>query len=282
MDLELAGADRHLHPVAVAARLGERLRDRRLGHAVEAQHAAHAAARAREQPLKRRGLEHARPELPAARAAARAARPRRAAATSSTSAGAVPTRPTTSAPSGSVACLSTPGSKSAYGRPSRSATSRERLLDLAAQLLVDREPDAGRTREQLDRAVVVRRPEPARDDEQVVPRAPRASAAERSAGSSPTIVIRAGSMPSRSSDAARNGPFRSFRSPRTSSEPDATIAARGRLRCRPPTGRRDDDHLRLRARHMHELAADRDAEVLRRVDRAPTAAAADRAAGSPF
>ncbi len=55
---------------------------------------------------------------------------------------------------------------------------------------------------------------------------PARSAASRSAGSSPTIVIPAGSTPRRSRSAARYGPFRSERSPRTSSEPDATIAAR--------------------------------------------------------
>ena len=42
------------------------------------------------------------------------------------------------------------------------------LLDRRLELFLDMEPDAGRVGEQLDRAVVVRRPEPARDDEQVV------------------------------------------------------------------------------------------------------------------
>ena len=40
-------------------------------------------------------------------------------------------------------------------------------------------------------------------------------------------VIEAGSIPRRRRSAARYGPLRSDRSPRTSSEPDATIAARG-------------------------------------------------------
>ena len=46
------------------------------------------------------------------------------------------------------------------------------------------------------------------------------------------------------------------RSPRTSSEPDATIAARGGLR-RAPTGGRDDDHAGLQPGHVHELPAHR-------------------------
>ena len=57
---------------------------------------------------------------------------------------------------------------------------------------------------------------------------PSRSAASSSSGRSPTIVIRAGSSPSDSTWAARNGPFRSVRSPRTSSLPVTTIAARGR------------------------------------------------------
>ncbi len=40
VDLEVARTDRHLHPVAVAARLRKRTRDRRLAHAEKAEHAA--------------------------------------------------------------------------------------------------------------------------------------------------------------------------------------------------------------------------------------------------
>ncbi len=80
----------------------------------------------------------------------------------------MPTSPTHSAPSGSVACLRTPGAKSAYGRWRRVGHGAGQLLDRRLELLLDVEPHAGRVGEQLDRAVVVRRPEPARDDEQVV------------------------------------------------------------------------------------------------------------------
>ena len=75
----------------------------------------------------------------------------------------MPAIPTTSAPSTSVACLRTPCSKSAYGRSSRSAIDARDRLDLGVQRLVDDQLTARGTRHQLDRAVVVRRPEPARD-----------------------------------------------------------------------------------------------------------------------
>ena len=86
------------------------------------------------------------------------------------------------------------------------------------QGLVEHELAAGSLGDELDRPVVVRRPEPAGDEAQVGPR-PSESAASSSSGRSPTIVILAGSRPSNSACAARNGPFRSVRSPRTSSLP---------------------------------------------------------------
>ena len=125
MDLEVAGADRRLHPVAVAAGVRERLRDGGLADAEEAQPPQLRRLRAREQRAARARSRAplatgaaARPAGPAARrprcrrARARGpARCRRARASS--------------APSGIVACLRTPASKSAYGRPSRSAKARE-------------------------------------------------------------------------------------------------------------------------------------------------------------
>ena len=72
----------------------------------------------------------ARTRAPAATAVAApaggpAARRRRLASVSSTSPGAVPARPSDTAPAGSVACFVTPVVKSEYGRPSRSAIRRE-------------------------------------------------------------------------------------------------------------------------------------------------------------
>ena len=123
------------------------------------------------------------------------------------------------------------------------------------------------------------RPEPAGDDEEVGGEA-LASAASRSPGSSPTTVMRAGSMPRRRSDEVRNGPLRSLRSPRTSSEPDATIAARA-------TGGANPSAVTILtagpacARDL--LAAHLDPEVLRVSRSAPTARLPRiaRAAGPP-
>jgi hypothetical protein len=81
------------------------------------------------------------------------------------------------------------------------------------------EPHARRAREQLDRPVVVRRAEPAGDDEQVVVE-PFAQRLLEVGG------VVADDRDPRWSDDARNGPLRSCRSPRTSSEPVATIVAR--------------------------------------------------------
>ena len=75
--------------------------------------------------------------------------------------------PITSAPSGIVACLVTPAAKSAYGRPSRSATERETASICAFELVVDTQRRARDPRDELDRAVVVGRPETARDEADV-------------------------------------------------------------------------------------------------------------------
>ena len=93
--------------------------------------------------------------------------------------------------------MRTPVAKSAYGRPSRSAIMREIGLDLPLELLVDDERAARDARDQLDRAVVVGRAEPSRDEAEVGLEALRESARSRSSGASPTIVIRSGSSPSR-------------------------------------------------------------------------------------
>ena len=196
MDLEVAGADRRLDPVAVAARLGERLRDRRLARAEEAQHAA-ARRRVARASRRRSGsrLERVRPEPPqlarrpgqddddAAVVLEHEARRRSGEAERDA-------RP----PAPSPAC-GRPRSKSAYGRRSRSANAREMPPISASEPSSSDERAPGHAREQLDRAVVVGRPEAAGDDAEVgasPSRAPRSS----SLGPSPTIAIRAGSRPS--------------------------------------------------------------------------------------
>ena len=141
--------------------------------AVEAEHAPLRTARALEERGAAARSRARAARAPAARAAGPAARPRRRRRASSTTAGAVPTRPIQSAPSGSVACFVTPSAKSPYGRLRRAAIRAGTLLDRVLERLLDVHVDPSRLREQLDRAVVVRRAEAARDDEQVVARGPR-------------------------------------------------------------------------------------------------------------
>ena len=228
VDLEVARADRRLDPVAVAARRGERLRDGRLAR-------------------RRRGAARGAPAPPRARAAAAAARSRARAArarcssrggpgsvtatqppAASTSAGAVPARPTTTAPSGTDACLRTPGANSAYGRRSRSATCRVHVSIRAssARVRTSGRP-AARASSSTVRSSWVGPSPPEMTSRSCS--SPSRSARSSSSGASPTIRTSTGSMPSESSDCARNGPLRSLRSPRTSSEPVTRIAPRGRL-----------------------------------------------------
>ena len=144
VELEVARADRHVDPVAVAARGGERLRDRRLRDAVEPEHAACGRLRPLEQPAQRLGLEHARPELlqlarrPRA-ARRRRSRPRRARPPAPCRRG----RPRARRPAASPACV-TPSAKSVYGRLRRVGDPARELLDRRPELLLDVQPDAGR------------------------------------------------------------------------------------------------------------------------------------------
>ena len=167
MDLEVAGADRRLHPVPVAARVGEGLRDGRLARAVEPEHAA----------LRRRRLP---PESVCigsdsiARGQSRCSSPGGPGSTtttqlpaSSTTPGAVPAMPSETAPSGSVACFRTPGAKSAYGRRMRSANRREICSISASSASSTCSATACDARHELDRPVVVGRPEATRDEADV-------------------------------------------------------------------------------------------------------------------
>ena len=125
VDLEVARADGRRDPRRLSPGLRERPRNLRLARAEEAEDAvlgrlARGPARAAPAPSPARAATAA-----AARAAAPAGRRRRRVPASSTSPGAVPASPSETAPSGSVACLRTPVSKSAYGRRSRSANALE-------------------------------------------------------------------------------------------------------------------------------------------------------------
>ncbi len=144
-----------------------------------------------------------------------------------TSAGAVPARPTMTAPSGTVACLRTPGGEIRV-RTAKPFRRRARaLLDLPFEVGNSHQiearprsrgaPPSGRRASA--RARLKRREGRARGR--------RARRVASSSGASPTTVIRVGSIPSEKSARAKNGPFASVRSPRTSSDPVTTTAARG-------------------------------------------------------
>ncbi len=91
----------------------------------------------------------------------------RPAACSSRTPGAVPARPRTTAPSGTDACLRTPGAKSWYGLPRRLGERPGNGLDLALERLVHAQRTPGEPAQELDRAVVVGRPQPSRADADV-------------------------------------------------------------------------------------------------------------------
>ena len=166
VDLEVAGADRRLHPVPVAARVRERLCHRRLARAEEAQephvrrprpreNAAHGLRLDREAPqplqLARRSRQHDDDALPRfqhqSRRRSRQPQGQRA----------LRNRRLLAHPLLEVDVRTAHPLRERAGDPA----------DLTVQALVEPQPDAGGTRDELDGAVVVRRPEPARHDAQI-------------------------------------------------------------------------------------------------------------------
>ena len=167
MDLELARADRHLHPVSVASRLGERPGNVRLGGAVEAQGSPARRTGPGEDPSHRLGRERPGPErlkLPrwARKHHCHASLVRehecrgRAGKTHDQRTGR------------QRRLLSHAGFEVRIRPSDASGDPPGRLLDLPGELFVDVQRDGGGPREQLDRPVVVCRPESAGDAEQVV------------------------------------------------------------------------------------------------------------------
>ena len=167
MDLEVAGADRHLEPVAVATRLLERLRDLRLAGPEEAQACAAAAACPRSSTRRTASVSSA---FGQSRCSSRGRpgqdddrRPVRVDHEAGRGAG----EPEDAAPSGTVACLRTPCAKSAYGRFSRSAT-RARQPSICASSSSSTSSSSPRDLgDDLDRAIVVGRAEAARAGDEV-------------------------------------------------------------------------------------------------------------------
>ena len=230
MDLHVVRADRDLHPVDLTADGLECAGNRRFADAVQAQHVVARRRRSLEQPPHRLGLERAGPEPLQLRRRAgkddRDAVPR-----SSTMPGAVPASPSDTPPSGSVACLRIPGSKSTNGRRNRVAMSRETLrISASSSGSTRRLRPATRARISTVRSSCVGPSPP--DTSRRSARRPSRRASSRSSSRSPTMEIRAGSKPRRSASRAKKGPLRSLRSPRTSSLPVATTTARSRLKPR--------------------------------------------------
>ena len=237
VDLEAARADRHLEPVAVAAGLLEGLRDLRLAGAEEAQrppqrrrapveHAAHVGGFERPRPeplqLRRRPGQHDH------------RRPVRVDDEAGRGAGEAEDRRGL----GHGRLLGDPV-REVRVRPLHPLRDHARdALDLPLQLRVDAHAQPGDLRHDRDGAVVVGRAEPAGRRDEIRGATASATAASSSAGSSPTTWIRVGSTPSASRERARNGPFRSVRSPRTSSLPVTTMTARGRAPFAPVKPRR--------------------------------------------
>ncbi len=224
MDLEVARADRHGDAVPVAAGGGEGLRDGGLRNAEEPQNAPLRSLRARRAARRAAASRAHAARAPAAHAAGPGAQLRR----SSRCRGRPPARcrrarPTRLRRAAPPACARRARSRCRDGSAARRPGARvPRSRGPAA-----RRPRSGRPAARASSSIVrsscvgPRPPETTSRSSS----SPARKAASSSAGSSPTTVIRTGSTPSRSSDAARYGPFRSCRSPRTSSEPDATMLA---------------------------------------------------------
>src|SRR3954447_13094438 len=163
VDLEIARADRGRQPIALSPSLGQGPGDGRLARAVEAQHAPLGHGCPLEDPPHRFGFERRAPEpLQLGRrpgqhhghAAARVQDESRRGAGDSDHARALDERRLLAHALGEVAI----GPAQPFGNCTRHA------LDLTLQLGIDDELAPGRAREQLHGAVVVRRPETARDE----------------------------------------------------------------------------------------------------------------------
>ena len=166
MDLEVARADRRLHPVPVPSRLGEGARHRRLAGPEEAQDAPAGRPRQGEEPADGLGLESHRPQP-----GQLGRRPGQDdddgtdfVQHHSRSGAGEPERDRPLGERGLLghACREVGvGTPQALGHPPRDG------LDLALEIEIDLQRQAGRLRQQLDSTVVVGRAEPAGDQAEV-------------------------------------------------------------------------------------------------------------------
>ena len=228
MNLEVAGADRHLEPVTVATRLLKRLRDLRLAGAEEAKRAPQRRRSAVEHRAHGVDLERVRPEpLQLARRSRQDDHRRSVRVDDEPGRGAGQAEARRARGDASPASAHPPRSR----RTAASAALRLRARSLRSGLPARRRRTA-RARRPWPRSRPCDRrasgPSPPEHATRSAEASASRSAASSSPGSSPTISIRAGSSPRASRERARKGPFRSGRSPRTSSLPVTTITARGR------------------------------------------------------
>ena len=197
VDLEVAGADRDVDAVAVAACLVQRPGDGRLARRRRGGASAGRGGRARCEHLSHRlGLERAGPQpLQLAGRARQHDDDRSAALEHEAGRRAGETDRDRALRAASPAC----GRRARSRRtacPRRSAYDRETASISRLEVLVDDQAHAGSARDHLHRAVVVRRPEPARHDAEIGAEPFAQRGLEIGSASSPTIVIRAGSRPS--------------------------------------------------------------------------------------
>ena len=231
VDLEVARADRRLDAVAVAAGLLERARDRRLARRRRSRSTRRPGGRARASSRRTGSVSSARGH---SRCSSRGGPGQddddAVAACSSTSPGAVPGEAERDGALRQRRLLRRrrPRSRRTAGR-SRSAMPARDRLDLRLERLVDDER-AARRRARAARPCGRRASGRARPRRRRGRRAsPRASAASSSSGAVADDRDPRRLEPERAAASrARNGPFRSLRSPRTSSLPVTTTAARGR------------------------------------------------------
>ena len=167
VDLEVARADRDLHPVSVPAGVGERPRDGGLADAEEPEHAPSRRLRARQQRAKRVHLERVRPEPAQLRRWPRQndddAAGRRLEQQARRGAG----QPERRRALRQRRLLRHPGREVGVVALQPLRRRARHRFDLPLQILVHAKPDARCARHHLDRPVVVRRPEAAGDEARV-------------------------------------------------------------------------------------------------------------------
>ena len=166
VDLEVAGADRRLHAVAVAACLGQRPRDGGLARTEEAEDAPAGRRRPREDALHGVARDGRRPEpLQLARRPREHDEDARAVVEHETRRG--PGDPDHDRALGNGGLLRDARREVGVGPVEPLGHRAGDALDVAHELVVDPQRGAGDAGDELDRAVVVGRPETARDEADV-------------------------------------------------------------------------------------------------------------------